>query len=281
MSESKFVGGFILDSEGNYRLTEPIDQSTLLTSQVPGGFYSIEYDRGQYYLNPQDMGLDGLTRLESDPVSSRILERIRFFLSKEARKSFEDLRLVHREGLFLYGEPGTGKTSLIRLVAKELIEKLNAFVFVNPDLEWVSMIAKMIQKVDPNRFFLMIFEDCEDYVNDREFLALLDGESSFPNSFSIATTNYIEKIPPRIRDRPSRFASVIEVGEISAAVRREYFVKRLPSTYLGAIDLEEWVELTSGLTIDDLKHVVLNYFVYKVSLEDSIRRVRELSETIE
>jgi len=121
---------------------------------------------------------------------------------------------------------------------------------------------------------LVVYEDFEEWADNEALLALLDGQNSIPNTLYLATTNYFGDLPLRIINRPSRFATKIEVGPPSPVVRTEFFKRHIPEKYQREINLQEWVEKSEGLMIDHLKHIVQYVFVFDYSLEKAIEILR-------
>ena len=96
------------------------------------------------------------------------------------------------------------------------------------------------------------------------------------NIFYVATTNYIEDIPQRIRNRPSRFAEVIEIGPPDKELRRAYLLAKIHED--DVVNIDEWVEKTDGLTIDHLKNLIINVLVLGLPLDDAVEKLRNLED---
>ena len=108
---------------------------------------------------------------------------------------------------------------------------------------------------------------------------MLDGEMQVDNIVYVATTNYINKIPPRIKDRPSRFATVIEVGLPTPDVRRIFIEnKTFPDEN---VDLDLWVKLTEGLTIDQIKDLIISVLCIGNDLKDTVSKLHETRDVKE
>ena len=93
-----------------------------------------------------------------------------------------------------------------------------------------------------DRPIMVIWEEFENWVAgyEADILNILDGVHQVDNVFYIATTNYIQQIPPRIRNRPSRFADVIEIGPPSANLRKAYIEAKIHPD--DKIDIKKWVK---------------------------------------
>jgi SpoVK/Ycf46/Vps4 family AAA+-type ATPase len=85
----------------------------------------------------------------------------------------------------------------------------------------------------------------------------------------IATTNYIDKIPARVR-RPGRFSSVIKVGFPNAKARAHYLSTKLKDKAM----IASIVERTDGFSIDELKEVVRGVYCMGKDLDSYIQYVK-------
>src|ERR1035437_384054 len=118
---------------------------------------------------------------------------------------------------------------------------------------------------------MVIFEELDQLIENYEtsLLNLLDGEIQKPNVIFVATTNFIDKIPTRIR-RPGRFSSVIHVDFPTAITRHFYLTKKIGHS----LELDGWVEKTKNFSIDELKETVLAVKCLGYNLDTIIDRIR-------
>ena len=276
---TNILKGFVRpDLDGISRLFEAVDTDSIMRGPLPG-LYRIDSDHMGWYLTGQKLHTDLLVPLSGDSAVNKILSEIRKFLSPRTVEIMQDFGLVHRRGVLMYGPPGSGKTSIINLLVRELAESHGVISFINPMPGDFACIGKKIHESDPKRFMLVIYEDFECWADDPGLLALLDGQASVPNTMYLATTNYFDKLDKRIVDRPSRFATKIEVGAPSLETRREFFKRHIPAKYLEKINLEEWVNKTDGLMIDHLKHLAQYVFVFEQELDSAIGALRGFKAT--
>lgn len=267
---ANLIGGFQQpDINGQCRYHAPIDISKITPSLEPG-IYKISDDYKGTYVTKEPLYTDSLISLNTSAPFVRLMKEVRGFLSPMALKMTKDFGLIHRRGFLLYGPPGSGKSSLINMVANELAATHGVITFLNPSPSEFSEIGKAIHDLNPNQFMLVVYEDFENWIDSTELLALLDGQKSVPNVIYIATTNYIEQLPERIINRPSRFATRIEVANPPVEVRYEFFKGHIPESYRTEIDLNVWAEATDGLMIDHLKHVVQYVFIFGHTLEEAV-----------
>lgn len=123
----------------------------------------------------------------------------------------------NKKGLLLYGPPGNGKTSnlfQLREFCNEENKTRMFFVSAKVELSELNGIKEFF-KDDINIF---VFEEITERVARQglaDMLTFLDGENSWNNSISIATSNSPEDLPANIVDRPGRFDTFIEYSNPS------------------------------------------------------------------
>ena len=88
----------------------------------------------------------------------------------------------------------------------------------------------------------------------------------------IATTNYPERLDPRIYNRPGRFSHVIKIGYPGPAARRAY----LKAILKNHRDVEYIVENSGGFSIDHLTALINAVYREKKQIGDEILRLRTL-----
>lgn len=187
---------------------------------LPSGIYtyvkpkygSAEYLETTELRNKQEV-------LDIGVVSDLKQEVFSFIKQKEL---YKDLQLFYKRGVLLYGPPGTGKTSVINKLVNELTLD-NILIIYTSQVFSSSYLYELSQD---SRFKLILFEEFTETVkstDSNELLSFLDGESSIDNCFFIATTNYIDKLPENLANRPGRFDKFFYVGYLSEKDIKTYF----------------------------------------------------------
>jgi len=115
--------------------------------------------------------------------------------------------------MLLVGEPGGGKTSAANEIAIKYAEKM--CVVIATDLKAVMMHTYNISKA--NMPTLIILEDAESTIpwGNSDVLNYLDGINqpiTKQGCYMILTTNYPQRIEPRILKRPGRIDKIIKFG---------------------------------------------------------------------
>ena len=157
------------------------------TSRLPSGFYEIGHD-GQMgtFMELKKVNTDELYQLPS-PELTDIIEDIEKFWDRADR--YKEYGFLHKRGILLYGEPGAGKSGIIQLCTKHLIEKMNGIVInlTNGDqIELYSKFISSLRTVEPNRPLIVILEDIDGIAGEGTWstsmlLNLLDGVTSAVN----------------------------------------------------------------------------------------------------
>ena len=181
---------------------------------------------------------------------------------------------AYKLGIMLFGPPGSGKSSVIKIVSKKIIER-NGVVFHASHPGALMSFLNDFSRIEPNRKCVVILEDIDSLIyryGDAEYLELLDSAKSIDNVLFIATTNYPDKLDPRIYNRPGRFSHVIKIG-LPTAVTREAYLKAILKNYQ---DVEVIVKNTEGFTIDHLTCLINARYREKKDLVTEIERLRTL-----
>lgn len=159
------------------------------------------------------------TIIMNNDVKKRIINYIDTWINN--RDIYFKNSIPYKAGILLYGEPGTGKSSLARVIAS----------YLNYDIEIIGVDSIARKALNPNyRKCVILIEDIDcmftsrEYINDNdkennrqlsksslgEILNFIDGQMSPENCIFIATTNHIERLDPALI-RPGRFDLQIEM----------------------------------------------------------------------
>jgi len=168
-----------------------------------------------------------------------------------------------------------GKSSMIYLLVEAVKERGGISIYFDIPSSWVE-IAKLIRKVEKERPILCIIEDIDLIINnygEESFLSFLDGLNSITNVVYVATTNNIEKIPERIKDRPSRFDKKYEIKKPNAKDRELFFKRKLLPEDLKKYDLKKLVRDTDNFTMAHIKEVFISLYVLGNEYSEVISRL--------
>lgn len=251
-----------------------------VTSTVPrikAGKYSVISTMFGIYLKSESVTTDKLIVVENSPAH-KIIEQLEIFWS--LKEKFKSFGMLHKRGFLLHGPPGTGKTSILNIVADFVKSKDGIFIFANK-VNAVANMLKNIREVEPERKIVVVFEDIDSSSGyggtEEDFLALLDGKQSVDNVVFIATTNYLSQLPERMRLRPSRFDVVLEVAYPDYDVRYGFLKNR--NLGLSEKDLVEWAKLTDGLSLAFIKELIVSVLCIGNPLKSEVIRLKQWIKT--
>lgn len=266
-------------SNGNYSYLPSGNQE--FKFQVPPGLYEIRSDmkRGTY-LYRKDYKHDSLLKLPMKEMNS-ILEDISTFWQSENK--FKEYGFVFKRGILLYGPAGSGKTSIINLIIKDLIETQKGVVFTITDSESLSLYSsfmKTFREIQPDTPIVCILEDidglCSSKWLETKLLQILDGVEQLDKIVYLATTNYPEKLQARLTNRPSRFDRRYEIGLPSAESRKYYIEQKVKSQDLHKIDITKWVEKTEGMTLSHVADLIKSVLVLNMDFDSTIETLKNM-----
>jgi chaperone BCS1 len=155
-------------------------------------------------------------------VYEDITTDIRTFLASEdvyARRG-----VPYRRGYLLHGPPGTGKTSLVRVIASEL--DLPLYVMGTAQLSSESALYDFFTRVTTPSLILLEDIDAYEQTKDRDdkekakavslapLLNVLDGVLSREGYIFITTSNHPQKLDAALK-RPGRIDRSYELGPVS------------------------------------------------------------------
>lgn len=246
------------------------------TKKLPRGIYRISADMtGNPYAIPVSTMTDNLMDLPNTATEA-VLKELTKFWEGSSKNRFDKFGLIYKRGILLHGKPGTGKTCTIAKVMEKVVQE-GGVVFFQPSPQLLREYVMRLRELEPELRVLVVWEEFDARLEEGEeaYLSLLDGEDQLENVVYLATTNYIKDIPPRMKNRPSRFASVIEVGFPNEEVRRIYLQNM---TQGEPIDLDAWVKQSEGFTLDHLKDLIVSVLVFEIPLAESIEKLKSMDE---
>lgn len=191
-------------------------------------------------------------------------------------KEYNDLGITKR-GILTYGSPGTGKTTLGKIICNMAGEK--TVLWITPDLiaensagkHSVKLLYALADFVSPSA---LILEDLDLWAYDRNemgdtlrlgaLMNILDGVNSVKNTVTIGMTNRIELIEKALRNRPGRFDVIVEVPSLTPDLRLKMLNDRTQVFKVDDNVIDYVVSETDGWTGAYLQHFIHSVNMYFV-----------------
>lgn len=254
------------------------------------------------YFEKIPINIEGLVRFPQ-ANADKVLTEIQKFWDRD--NLFREYNLVHKRGILMWGPAGSGKSSCIKFVMKDVIEERKGIVikFTHPKLFIEGM--RIFREIEPETPAVILMEDIDAIIesySESEVLNILDGVDRIDKIVFLATTNYPELLGARIVNRPSRFDKRIKIGHPNAESRmiylkhlicdndrakteglttdkkkNEYILKKAKS--LG-IDLERWVKDTKEFSIAHLKELFIATVILGDEYDEAIKTLRSMKDQI-
>ena len=252
--------------------------------KLPPGIYSsydisVPFQPTIISLSPVTLKED-LIKFKTGAIST-VIDKCTHFFSPNVTAMYKQMGIAHKMGILMYGPPGTGKTCTVQLIMSELVRDFNAvcidFTGDNPD--WISLVCHKIRDVQDNPIVIFLDEAENSFRgNEEKFLAFLDGTDSIDKSIFIGCTNFFNKIPKRIRERRSRIKIAIEIKSLPTEIYEDYIKTKVPTLSHDQMKKFAFLAEDKCLTIDELKHAVIDFCVDGATMEDAIMEVKNYTE---
>jgi len=249
-----------------------------ISTELKPGYYTLSCNgHNDPVVSAIKLKDDSIVSFLSGPYPKIIKEIEQFW---DSDKSYEEMKITHKRGILLYGPPGCGKSALIVGIINKLMTR-KGFAFNLSDtnsLHYFVDKLPLFRQIEKDVPILAIIEDIENICDEgyeEYLLEVLDGTESLGNNvIFICTTNKLDKIPDRIKHRPSRIDTLIEVGLPDNNTRKEFIKHLLPKS--AQSKSEVIFDKTKGLSLAEIKEVIVASIVYKRDLNETVTKLNSL-----
>lgn len=246
------------------------------SSSLPAGAYETGITvEGAPYFNPIKIVTDEIIDIP-DHAINEIVDDIDMFWSDRVSAKFREYKLTPTRGILAEGAAGTGKTVALAKTAKLVTEKYNAIILFNPEVSSLKQFLRYIKDIEPGRKVLVIYEEFDSILKHDEstLLSILDGEIKVEDVVYLATTNYLSKIPARIKNRPSRFAKIVHFDIPTKEAREVFLTKKLHESDMHL--LPKLLDASDGFVLDQLKDLIISVACFGYDIGPSVLKIKEM-----
>lgn len=199
----------------------------------------------------------------------------------DRRGAYQRNNVPQRRGILLYGPPGTGKTMIGKAIASL---RRTTFLWVTAadvkdESNSIRLVFQLARTLRPT---ILFFEDIDFFAGDREqhghqtvlgeLLTQMDGLESNNGIIVMATTNDLESIEPALKDRPSRFDVVLQIGLPSAEARRAILARQLDRCHWDPSLTEHALAATEGMSgarVRELAILTLQEAIFRGAVDEN------------
>jgi len=274
MGDTDIYTHYRVDGDGNWWFHD----NRKVHDDLPPKFYSIGVNpmTGELFLTPRDSLVDEIVPIPN-PHADEALQLAKRFIAGEFEQNLKSLGLINKMAMMLWGDPGTSKTVTIHQIIDYALQNNWVVLDGTARLDMIASAIRQIRMVEPGRGVVVIWEEFERLIDngyETDILQLLDGSDQLPNVLYIMTTNFIGRVPKRIFTRCRRIPFQVEFDYPGPDERRAYFENKIPENMRDKVDIDTWVDMTDGFSIDHCAQVLVGVFAFGKTIEDVIQDLR-------
>lgn len=235
-----------------------------VSAAIRPGFYSIVYEG--YPINKVVV-----TEIDSKDTLKKTMHKndekledlFAKFFTPEVKSTINAMGFNHKMGVFMYGKEGSGKSTIFKNYCGDFISKYGAVVFyVDSIPEHLTQTWEFVQQIRRGQDspIVVVFEEFERVVETQEgkLKSILDGNLSIDNLIVFATTNYVERIPVALKDRPSRFKYCFAFDGIMGYEGVRHVINNLIGNLFTEEQVSKWAVELKDCTVDSVKQFCLD-----------------------
>ena len=254
-------------------------------------FYLNEkIDANGKFLTLENIGFDSLILPESQKKAIKV-GALDFFKKKEL---YEKNGIAYKRGIIMTGQPGTGKTHACKVLMNAAT---STFIWITADVLThkgdIKHIFDMARELAP---VILVIEDADDYLELEGSVdtlkTQLDGMDAVSGIVTILCTNYPERLPKSLIDRPSRFDDILifelpdedlrlsllnKFSELMNIENRDYIFKEIAKETKGltGAHLKEIIIYSLLLASDDERDIITEDDLAKALLK--VKNTKEIA----
>lgn len=246
-----------------------IELSASISKNLPPGYYRPAWEHpGKMYLLSEGKPKNPIISMSGDPYDS-IVEEFHTFWN--ARNKYNAMNLSYKRGFLFHGEPGTGKSGIMQLLAQVTVELLGGYcLYLEGNMaSSAEVFIKAIRSLSPSAPLTVILDEFDVAIRngcDDDILLLLDGIQFQPDGVVfLAATNEFEDLDPKFY-RPSRLDTLIEFGRLSEAAISDYLKYIAPNVKF----TKAQVAKLCNFTLAEIKEIVIQIKIFNKTFDVAV-----------
>lgn len=262
----------VMQAEGEIeKKYETLPSGLYEASDVGGPFTTV------YAFKPIET-VDKLIKFKTGVVRDT-LQMVDDFFSDKTKRLYEDMQIARKMGIIFYGPPGTGKTATAMILMREItIQRPDTICidFTGKRLGFMREVIRRLRRIQNGPIIAFMDEVEEAFSgNETEYLTFLDGTDSVNDFIFLGCTNFLDKIPRRIRERKSRIKHTIEIKSLPQEIYVEYIKAKIRNISESEVTKIAFLAEDKGLTIDELKNCLIDYHIEGMDIEKAIHNAKK------
>lgn len=214
-----------------------------------------------------------------ETIKNDVKDLVENFLA--SKDFYLEKKIPWKRGILLFGQPGNGKTSIIRTIISQYNFKPVTFVPGSP----AESMREAFSYAEEQSPALLYIEDLDSLIENgldiSSFLNLLDGISSKNGLLVIATANDVKKLKTNITRRPSRFDRKFEIPvpdqEMANVYLKKWFGNVIPVAKCRALAKEAEKH---GLSYAYLKELYISSMFEALSNNRKVPNAKDIDNTL-
>lgn len=222
----------------------------------------------------------------------KIKNDVQSFFTDKTENIYKKLDIPFKRGIILYGEPGNGKSSIIREIIRTVPDEITK-VIIKQTNYMPSALSSLINGLDGKKA-IIIMEDIDSMLteyNRSDFLNTIDGVDIKTGLYLIATTNYPERLDKAIFNRAGRFDIAYKIENPDKETRKLFFKSRnLDEIFKNfkfsskhpIVDnkklINTFVECSEGVPMATLKEIIVSVS-YKLAYNEEVYIEKAIQKT--
>lgn len=271
-----------LSKDGNFVQLEYVEVDTKQSVPVTPGIWKIKKGSNGLKLETTEFTQESILPIFTH--TTKVIETVDKFFSRLHIYKKHNIE-VPKRSLLLYGGPGGGKSTSIRVIAEKYAKDAAVILWSTDNIEAYD-VKEFIKRFEYDGVtkLILVAEDIGgveiDEVkvqSDSSLLALLDNtEKAFKIATAIiSTTNFPEIFLGNLTNRPGRIDVKIEVKDPNAEERKQLLNFFLQQTATSKQLEEIEKDHCKGFSIAHIKEVTIRADLEEITIEQSINLIAE------